>query len=368
MSHNSTLESKSKIICLVVNDLATDQRMQRICSALSQAGYDVTLVGRELPNSPPLQPHRFRQYRLKCFWNKGFLFYMEYNIRLAIWLMSQKFDIVNAIDLDTILPAWLTSKLKSKKITYDAHEWFPYCPEIVVRPAIHWFWKSVEKFSVPKMNATYTVSQSIADELAKTYHVPIGLVRNMPIYQKIDNTSTELYILYQGALNVGRGLPELINVMQDIHLPLYIAGDGDIKQEVIQQVIDLNMESKVKFLGRLTPDKLQEVTKNAFIGVNLLENLGRNYYYSLANKFFDYVQAEVPQISMNFPEYKKMNQEFEVAVLIPNLGKEVLSEAILRLVEDNQLYAHLKAQSKKAKRKWNWEEEEKNLLSIYEQL
>lgn len=368
MHHSNTLNTKGKIICTVINDLTTDQRMHRICDSLVRAGYEVTLVGRELPTSKPLPTRNFAQKRLKCIWNKGVLFYMEYNLRLMFWMMFQKADIINAIDLDTIIPAWLVARLRGKKVVYDAHEWFPYCPEIIERPKVHQFWLQIEKIFVPKMDKTYTVSQSIAQELSREYHQQVGLVRNMPVNRISQSKKSEPYILYQGALNIGRGLEELIGAMSEINIPLYIAGQGDIEKNLKQKVTDLNLQNKVKFLGQLTPDELWTYTQNAHIGVNLLQNLGLNYYYSLANKFFDYVQADVPQITMDFPEYRFLNKEFEVAVLISDLQRKSIIQAVQRLLKDPQLYTHLQEQCRQAKTVWNWETEQKNLLNIYEQL
>jgi len=71
-----------QIYFTVTNDLSFDQRMHRICSSLAGQGYGVTLVGRKGNNSLPLEAKCFQQKRLHCFFNKGFLFYAEYNLRL----------------------------------------------------------------------------------------------------------------------------------------------------------------------------------------------------------------------------------------------------------------------------------------------
>lgn len=368
MKGKNTSKPKHKIICTVINDLTTDQRMHRICSSLARAGHEVTLVGRELPNSLPLPSQPYHLKRIRCFWNKGFLFYLEYNIRLLFFLLKEPATVYNAVDLDTIMPAWLASRIRKRKVVYDAHEWFPYCPEIIVRPKIHWFWKKVESVFVPKMDEIYTVSQSIANEFTQLYGKPVQVVRNMPIVREFSPHPEEIYILYQGVLNMGRGLEELLDAMQDIDIFLYIAGAGDIENKLKQKVKQNRLQGKVVFLGNLSPEKLWEYTQNAYIGVNLLQNLGKNYYYSLANKYFDYVQAEVPQLTMDFPEYRKMNQQHEVALLIPDLEKDTIQEAILRLIHDYKLYAQLRAQCRRAKKKWNWKREEAHLISIYEKL
>ncbi|RMF04386.1 MAG: glycosyltransferase, partial [Bacteroidetes bacterium] len=99
-----------RITCTVTNDLSHDQRMIRICSSLQAAGHEVCLVGRRLPHSPALVPRSFRQHRLPCWFRRGKLFYLEFQLRLLIYLLRHPPEVINAIDLDTLLPAYLLSR------------------------------------------------------------------------------------------------------------------------------------------------------------------------------------------------------------------------------------------------------------------
>src|SRR3712207_504803 len=98
--------------------------MHRICTPLAEAGYGVTLVGRKLPRSLPQETKASSQKRLPCFFQKGFFFYAEFHIRLFLFLLTRKMHGVCAIDLDTILPCLLVSRLKGIERVYDAHEFF----------------------------------------------------------------------------------------------------------------------------------------------------------------------------------------------------------------------------------------------------
>ena len=112
------------IVFTVTNDLTYDQRMHRICNALHNAGYQVILVGRLRTDSVPIRNEPYRQYRIKCFFQKGKFFYLEINLRLFFYLLFQKVEIIGSIDLDTLLPCYLISNIKKCKIVFDAHEHF----------------------------------------------------------------------------------------------------------------------------------------------------------------------------------------------------------------------------------------------------
>lgn len=353
--------------------------MQRICTTLAEAGHVVTLIGRELPHSKALTDCTFAQKRLKCFYKKGKLFYIEYNIRLFLYLLTQKTDVFGAVDLDTILPNLFVAKLKNKKLAYDAHEYFSELPEVVLRPFTKKVWESVAAFAIPKCDICYTVGENLARIFSERYQKTFGIVRNVPflIENKIENTAgngailaqaknTKKILLYQGALNDGRGLRELLYAMPMLrNAELWLVGEGDESASLRTLATHLQVHDCVRFLGYVLPHELKNITAQADIGINLLQNKGLNYYYSLANKFFDYIQADIPSVNPAFPEYQSILAAHEVGICVSNLDPNALAAAIQPLIDDIALYAALQMNCESAKLVYNWQKEAKNLLSHY---
>lgn len=359
-----------RIILTVTNDLVYDQRMQRICSSLQKNNYDVELLGREFKDSKPYLKLPFRQTRIQCFFNKGFLFYAEFNIRLFFYLIMHKFDIVCGCDLDTLTSAVFAAKLKGKKVVYDAHEYFPESPELIGRPFIQSVWYFIEKMLVPQVDAIYTVTNSIAQLFNRKYKANCKLVRNLPMKSGVQTSNNNSKILlYQGAVNVGRGLNEMLLAMLKIeNAEFHIIGDGDEMEHVKKSIKELKLENKVKLLGKKTPDELKHITTQACIGINLLENKGLSYYYSLGNKTFDYIQGGIPQIVIGFPEYIELNKKYNIGVVVEELRVENITSAINKLLSDVELYQHLKQNCLIANHELCWENEEQKLLKIYDQI
>src|SRR5688500_13049213 len=186
----------------VTNDLIYDQRMIRICTSLTRAGYRVKLVGRKMKGSIPLTEQTVKQKRISCFFNKGKLFYAEYNVRLFFYMLFKNMNCICAVDLDTILPCYFISRLKRVQRVYDAHELFCEMKEIVTRPAVYNAWKRVEKFAVPKFKNGYTVNRLIANEFKRMYNVDYEVIRSIALkYDPKIPDKKEKYILYQGAFN-----------------------------------------------------------------------------------------------------------------------------------------------------------------------
>ncbi len=340
--------------------------MIRICNSLVENGYEVKLIGVSKRGSQVLQPKKYFQKRLFVFFAKGPLFYAEYNVKLFLYLLFTKATAFCAIDLDTIMPVYFVSLFRRKKRLYDAHEYFSQQKEIITRPTIYKIWHGIEKWFVPKFKKGYTVSESIAIEFKKLYNVKYDCIRNMPMLQHNSfRLSKERNILYQGAVNEGRGFEGLIPAMQFVDAFLIVYGNGNFMEQTKALIKKYKVTNKVILKGKLLPADLTKVTTDAYIGINLVEHKGLNQYYSLANKFFDYVQNGVPQITMNFPEYKRVNDNYNVAVLVNDIGVENIANAINSLLNDEELYKKLRTNCIAASYVFNWQNEEEKLLEFY---
>ena len=351
----------------VINDLTYDQRMQRICNTLSHADYNVLLIGRMLPSSLPLSNQPYRQKRLQCFFTKGKLMYFEFNVRLLFYLLFVSNDCYCAIDLDTILPNYFASVIRRKKRVYDAHELFTEQKEIVTRPAIYKLWLKVEKFAVPKFLHGYTVNDFIKEEFKKRYGVNYAVVRNLPNLNRLhpDPDKTNRFIIYQGAVNEGRSFETLIPAMKLVNADLKIYGNGNFFDKATQLVKQYTLEEKVKLKGLVAPEELRKITPTAYAAVMLFEDTGLNQYHSLANRFFDYIMAGVPQVCVAYPQYQAINDKYEIACLISDTNEQTIAGALNNLLCDDVYYKRLQQNCLKARAELNWQTEEKVLINFY---
>ena len=355
-----------RIVISVTNDLTTDQRVEKTCEALSEIGYDVVLVGRKLKTSLPIQKN-YKTVRFRLLFNKGFLFYAEFNIRLFIFLLFTKKNLLFSNDLDSLLPNYLLSLLQQKTLVFDSHELFSEIPELVTKPRIKNFWLYLEKKLIPKLKNVITVSNSIKNHYLNLYGVSATVVRNIPKIQKIDpkefdvNTDEKKIILYQGAVNIGRGIELMIDTMPLLDAYLFIViGDGDILKELKEKVKLQNLNNKVKFLGKKSPEELKKLTLSASIGMSLEEDLGLNYRYALPNKVFDYLHANIPVIIADLPEMRALIEKYSIGEILTERSPEVLAKIIKQMTTKSY-----KKELAMAKEKLNWSKEKKKLTSIF---
>jgi glycosyltransferase involved in cell wall biosynthesis len=327
-------------------------------------------VGTKRSSSPALLARPYHQTRLTTWFKKGGSFYAEYNCRLFFFLLFTKADLFCCIDLDTIIPVWLVSVIRNKKRVYDAHEYFSQQKEIVTRPRVYTLWHWIEKKFVPFFPNGYTVGDKIAAAFRSNYQVDYAVIRNMPLLKPLPsiNQKKNKYILYQGAVNEARGIEYLVPSMKYVDAMLLIYGDGNYIDQIKHCIKSNNLSDKVFLKGKLLPMELDSVTCGAYIGVNLVENIGLNQYFSLANKFFDYIHHLVPQVTMDYPEYKTINEQYEVALLIRNLEPQVIADNLNQLLNDEVLYEKIRQNCIKARKQLNWQQEEKKLVFFYSNL
>jgi glycosyltransferase involved in cell wall biosynthesis len=358
-----------RIFFTVTNDLTYDQRMQRICTSLANNGYDVTLIGRQLSNSLPLDNRTYKQKRLRCFFNKGFLFYLEYNTRLFFYLFSVKMDAICAIDLDTILPCLFVTSLKNLVRIYDAHEYFTELKEVHTRPMVQKIWRAVERFSVPKFKWGYTVSNGLAEAFHHKYQRDYLVIRNLPVLNKnSQNLPREKTLLYQGAVNHGRGFEWLIPAMKMVPYKLIVCGDGNFMTGLKQLINEHQVQDKIELKGMVLPGDLPLYAQKASLGIAISEKEGLNQYMALPNKFFDYMHGGLPQIAMKFPEYEHINQQYKIAVLIDSLLPENISNTINSTMQNEELLKEMENNCLQAREVFCWQSEEQKLVAYYNQI
>ena len=228
-------------------------------------------------------------------------------------------------------------------------------------------WEGLEKRILPKLKNCYTVSDSIATYYKEKYNTSFQVIKNLPRTKNstlgtFPFTTDKKIILYQGAVNIGRGLELMLETMQYLkHHVFVIIGSGDIINHLKEFVSKDIKTNNVHFLGRLTPEEMNKLTPLADIGISLEEDLGLNYRFALPNKLFDYLHAEIPVLVSNLPEMKKIIDTHKFGEVVFDRVPKSLAEQIRKF--------SLKKHSEEileAKKILNWENEEEKLISIYQ--
>jgi len=357
-----------RVIVLVSNDLSHDQRVRKTCASLLERQWEPLLVGRKLKNSVEMhRPYPFKRFKLP--FERGALFYAALNLRLFIFLLFKKADLIWANDLDTLLPAYLVSRLKGTPLYYDSHEYFTEAAGLDGRHFQKRTWEAIEGFCFPKLKMVSTVNKSIADIYTKKYGTEVKVLRNVPEAQAdfLPKSRQELgldedkYIaILQGAfLDVDRGALEAVAAIQLLpeHFQLLIIGAGEEHEKAKHLVQEKGLEERVIIKNKLPYLELKAYTAASDLGLTLDKGLYFNYLYSLPNKIFDYVHAGIPVLATNLPEVGRVVNEEGIGKCIENCTAQEIAEGIEAMADLGK--SPFKSAIQAAQGKFYWQEEVK---------
>ncbi len=359
---------------LVSNDTLTDVRLKKMALGLAARGYDILLIGKKPENQFEPEDNFVRKH-IKIPFAAGPLFYLFLNIQLFFKLLFlSNYSIIWANDLDTLPAAGMASIFRFKPLVYDSHELFTEVPELQGRKFVKRVWEILERIFIKRPKVMITVCKSIANHYKNKYGVSPLVIRNVPS-QKITvqpSSRKDLglpddmpIVIYQGAVNLGRGLEELIEAAELLpNVFFVIAGTGDLEAIIKRKIVNSSAQKRILYTGRLPYTKLLEYTTNADMGVSLEHAMGLNYYYALPNKLFDYIRVQIPVLVNNLPEMRRIVEQYKVGELLEKYEVQAIAKGIREVLNKPKDYysKHLS----KAALELNWENEAAVLDEVIE--
>ncbi len=365
-----------KAIVSVINDLVTDQRVDKTCNLLTELGFNVLLVGRVLRKSPQIPPRSYSMHRMHLMFHKGPLFYAEFNIRLFFFLLFRKTHLLVPNDLDTLLPNYIISRIRKTDLVFDSHELFTETPEVIHRKIVRNTWLRIERFIVPRLRDVITVSDSIAGIFASKYKIPVTVVRNIPPDRKHSAPPTrsalglpnnkKILIMQGSGINIQRGAEELVKAMHYLEgYHLLIIGGGDVIGELRNMVHRDKLDNRITFFSRMPVDQLYQYTVNADLGLSIDKDTNPNYRYSLPNKLFDYIHAGIPVLTSPLVEIKKIVDHYQIGMTIENHDPQHIAERIRMALSDKKQVEKWKENLKFAAEELSWSKEKLKLKAIF---
>ena len=398
-----------RAIVSVTNDLSTDNRVHRTCMVLMELGYDVLLIGRKLPRSLPID-RPYRTHRMKLLFNKGALFYAEYNLRLFLYLIftpsnggrrreAQRRSLIVANDLDTLLAGHLAASIRKMELIYDSHEYFTEVPELAGRSARK-VWLAIERWIFPKLRHVITVNESIANAYRQRYpyvtlspskghreavrrahrdSYPIHVIRNIPMYRELGPPGTRrelglpedkfILILQGSGINVQRGGEEAVMAMADLpEAFLLIVGGGDAWPVLQQMIAKQHLQDRVRLLDRMPYVEMMRYTRNADLGLSLDKDTNLNYRFSLPNKLFDYFRAHIPVLATDLPEVAAIVRRYDAGIIIPRPDPQLIAQQVKELISDPQRRRTLRQNAIFAADSLDGDREKEALKAVFQRL
>lgn len=381
-----------RILMLVLNDMASDARVDREAATLAGAGHDVFVLALQADQLP--QRERLNGYTIcrvaqptAVTWSQPLQKVREMHLRTRVLVSAAVElapDVVHAHDTDTLAVAARVAGRLRIPFVYDAHELYPdMIAEFGAQgsPPVQWYWHRVERRHVPRAAAVITVSEGLASELHSRFGCEPSVLRNVPVLaQRVrsERLRDELGMkddgrclaLYQGVLIPGRGLQTLVDAVahtQDVVLA--VQGFGPEESLMRQRAEVLGVAERVRFMGRKAPTELHEYACGADIGVLIYEHTTLNNYLAGPNKLYSYLMAGLPVAGSAFPGIEEVIAEGQAGLTFDPGDAVSIANALESLAVDAAARQAMGDRARMlAETRYNWDVEQHVLLDVYARL
>ncbi|MCW7755282.1 glycosyltransferase [Desulfobotulus sp. H1] len=303
-------------------------------------------------------------------------------------LQFTPYDIYHAHDLNTLPVAWYLSRKHRGKLIYDSHELYVDRNKLVPSS---WMWKfilrRIEKFLSRRCNAVFTVNESLALELKKKYKLKMpGVIMNTPasfanneiplmgndrLRRNAGVPEDKKLVVYVGGITFNRGLEALIRsllYLPDCYLVCMGYGTDAYKKSLLKLVSEIGVQDRFSFFGPVPGREVIHYATGADLGVAPIANACKSYFLCSPNKLFEYMNAGLPVIASNFPELEKVVLGHAIGFTFdPENPLDIAAQA-RKILDNPDMAAKMRKNALKSSGFYNWGNESKKLLSIYESL
>ena len=387
------------IVMLVVSDLRVDPRVEREARALASAGYAVTVICPDPTqgHEPDLKIDWGPRITFELLhWSSGsFVMYRPGYVAGELFARAIKHQPLafHAHDLTTAYAARAAARITGAHLVVDFHEWSSenvrWNRKLKRWETYGYDWKrelqAAERLCLAEASEVITVCDSIADAMAAELgngRRPV-VIRNVPqlnaiptrdyapLKQQFGLPDECFVLLYQGGTGTTRLLEPVIEALALApRCTLVIRGPsldfyGDHYRELAQRA----GASERLILAPPVPSRdVVAAARGASCGIYTVLDVGRNFRFALPNKIFEYMAANVPILSADYPEPAKIIAEHRIGLTFDPHSPRSIAAAINRMIDDPAFAAECRANTQDALSALGADQEWEKIVAIYSHL
>ena len=292
-------------------------------------------------------------------------------------LLSTEADIIHANDWDTLPIALRVSSITKARVILDLHEYAPlefennrqwYATE---RHLVNYFLK----VDAPKVDATVTVNQNIADKYELEYGFAPLVVMSAPEYDSRivfrPTNNNPIHLIHHGIVSRSRKLDLMVEIIAQadsryfLNFMLVTNGKGDeILVQHLKALADTLAPGRVIFHAPVPYSQILRKISLFDIGIYPLPPACYNQKYALPNKYFDFIHAGLAICIGPSPEMARLIEQYHFGVVAPSFEPSHIA-AILDHLSGDEIN-QMKRKSLEARSILCADIEMKKLINLYE--
>jgi hypothetical protein len=322
---------QKKILVLAYDDITVNPRPERQIRWL-QDEYDVEYVAQKA--NPDLQAGFIEHRATSGLVGKLKLFLLKLGLYdryiwnrpaqdLAITLDKKGYDAIIAHHLKLLPIAFRIAK--GAPVVFDAHEYYTelYNDSPVWNFFMKGFFTRIAKDYLHRCRATIAVNESIQNLYEKNFHIRAGHLTNAADYVDLQPSAVDpghIKIIHHGLASPSRKLELMIQMARHLDerftLTFILLEINYTSRSYVRRLKRMASGRKnILFLDLLPPRDLIPFCRDYDIGLFFMPPSNMNEEYSLANKFFQYVQSRLALAVSPLVEMKRLVEKYEIGVV-----------------------------------------------------
>jgi glycosyltransferase involved in cell wall biosynthesis len=379
------LARKNYSVCILssVHSALDNRIFYREARSLQRAGYDVTLIavhernqckdGTQIIGLPHLP-----RWQRPLVW-----------LKLLRHALSRRADVYHFHDPELLLIMPCLRLLTGKPTIYDVHEAYAdfievkgYIPAWLRHP-LAWMFGRLEPLAarmhsalifaddqvassfrdVQRSKATlfnYPALSFVKNAVATTQH--IGQRQPIVLHLGTHEESRGIYLMIEAFRQVLRDLPEARLLLVGPFVPT------ELERRVRSEIVQRGIQHAVTITGRILFEEVDEYLKRAAVGWVTLQPVSK-YQKNIPTKLFEYMAYGIPIVSSDLSPIRPFVENGEDGYLVAADDPQAHARAILTLLRQPQVALAMGQKGQDLVRTcYNWDEMEKRLLALYQEL
>lgn len=258
--------------------------------------------------------------------------------------------LITSLQPDILHAHWATSYGLAGAVSgYHPYIISTWGRDVTDSPRESWVMKKILEYNLSQADAITATSQILAEETAKyeytgktIHHIPFGV--DLSLFPPVPVTRRKglLCIGTVKALEEKYGIEFLIRAYAKVKLlepetRLLIVGDGSLRDQLVELVVELGIADSVEFAGRV-PN--MEVIKYLHeIDIFVVPSVSKSETFGVA--VVEASACGLPVVASNIGGLPEVVRDGETGFLVPPQNIEVLIENILKLVREPNLRIRL---------------------------
>ena len=378
---------KPRVLICRSNPIAPDPRVEKVARTLAGAGFLVTLLGWDRTGTLPLQSleEGLQVYRLpiRAKYGHGLANLpglLRWQWRLINWLVHHRseYDLIHACDFDTILPAWFTKILWSKKVVYDIFDF--YADHLRATPAfIKALIRAIDLRAIAWVDALILADDSRREQIHGAKPKRLAIIYNTPEDlsevkesqpnqgQDFRTSNAALRLAYVGLLQKERGLFQMLEILnRHPEWSLDLAGFGGDSEEIHDIARQM---PNVRWHGRIPYDQALCLSQAADVLFATYDPAIPNHRYSSPNKVFEAMMLGKPVIVARNTNMDHIIRQENCGIIIEYGNLNELETAITLFKNDPGLRLRLGENGRRAyQTTYSWINMQSRLITLYNEV